>query len=94
MQYPIPMIIKLQLCHSLLIWNSLDVGVINGTCPPIMENLMVFPLSLWKDGQTNPSIYFHGQPLEEVQYFKRLGNTMSHDLSWANNIAMLDIKAR
>ena len=37
--------------------------------------------------QTHLFIYFHGQPLEDVQSVERLGFSISHDLSWADHIA-------
>ena len=49
-----------------------------------MENLTV-TLSLWKNCQTNPPIYyFFDQPLEEIEL---LGLTISNDLCWANHMA-------
>ena len=41
---------------------------------------------------TTSSIYFINNPLEEVQSFKFLGFTISHDLSWANHISKLASK--
>ena len=49
-------------------------------------------ISLWKDHLKNPPINFLGSPLEEVQSFKLLGLTISHDLSWANHISKLASK--
>ena len=40
-----------------------------------------------------PPIYLLNNPLKEVQSFKLLGLTLSHDLSWANHISKLASKA-
>ena len=50
-------------------------------------------ISLRKNHLANPPIYFLNNPLEEVQSFKLLGLTLSHDLSWANHISKLASKA-
>ena len=66
------------------------------SCLSIQTNLTLslsLSLSLRKDRLANPPIYFFNNPLEEVQSFKLLGLTISHDLSWANHISKLDPKA-
>ena len=50
-------------------------------------------LSRWKDHQTNPSVYCHGQPLEEVQSLELIDLIVNHDIFWANNITKLASKA-
>ena len=51
------------------------------------------PLSLWKDHLATLPNYFLNNPLEEVQSFKHLGLTISHDPSWANHISKLASKS-
>ena len=50
-------------------------------------------VSLRKERFANPPIYFLNNPLEEVQSFKLLSLTISHDHSWANHISKLTFKA-
>ena len=68
-----------------------------GTSLSILTNLTLSPpslsLSLQKDCLSNHCIYFLNNPLEEVQSFKLLGFTISHDLSWANHISKSVCKA-
>ena len=67
----------------------------NGTCLSILRNpSLTLSLSLRKDRTTNPSIYFLNNPLEDVQSFKLLVLTLSHDLSWTSHISKFASKAR
>ena len=50
-------------------------------------------ISLRKEAPANPPIYFLKNPLEEVQSFKLLGLTISHNLSWVNHTSKLASKA-
>jgi len=64
--------------------NGLSMCSIGGT---------VHPQNFPKDRLVNPPIDLLNNPLEEVQSFKLLGLTISHDLSWANHIPKLVSKA-
>ena len=58
----------------------------------IPDKSHTFIISLRQNHRANPPIYFLNIPLEEVQSFKLLGLSISHDLSWANHISKLASK--
>ena len=43
-------------------------------------------ISLRKDYLANPTVYFLNNPFDEIQSFRLLGLTISHDLSWAKGL--------
>ena len=58
-------------------WSRMSIGIaglINGTCPSILENLSLLML-LQKYHKTNLPIYFYWQPLKKVQSLELLGLT-------------------